>query len=86
MSKKQQVYMVVPPLFPKNHPYEMETFDGFECSYCHGNGWYAALGDRNERVKEPCPVCQGSGRIKAVVTIKWMADEKKKSHVLPRTD
>lgn len=75
MSKKQQALLIAPPLFPKEHPYEMETFLGFDCSYCHGNGWILALGERNETMTETCPVCKGSGRLKAVVTTKWMPDK-----------
>lgn len=75
MSKKQQSFLVTPPLFPKEHPYEMDTFYGLECSYCHGNGWVPQLGERNETVRGECPVCEGSGKLKAVVTTKWMPDK-----------
>ena len=45
MSKKQQTLLITPPLLSKEHPNEMETFTGFECSKCYGNGWIIALGD-----------------------------------------
>ena len=54
----------------------MEAFTGFECSNCHGSGWVLALGERNETVRNTCPVCGGSGRLKAEVTTKWMPDKK----------
>lgn len=76
MSKKQQSLLITPPLFPKEHPYEMNTFNDFDCTYCHGNGWFTALDEWNETVRKTCPVCEGSGRIKAVVTTKWMPDKR----------
>lgn len=76
MSRQQQALLITPPLFPKEHPYEMDTFFGFKCSYCHGNGWIPAIGERNECERKDCPVCKGSGRLKAVVTTKWMPDKK----------
>lgn len=42
MSKKQQTLLITPPLLSKEHPNEMETFTGFECSKCYGNGWIIA--------------------------------------------
>lgn len=76
MSKKQQALLVAPPLFPKEHPYEMDTFYGFKCTYCQGNGWIPALGERNDTTRDTCPVCKGSGRLKAIVTTKWIPDKK----------
>ena len=76
MSKKQQTLLITPPLLSKEHPNEMETFTGFECSKCYGNGWIIALGERNETVINACPICGGSGRLKAVVTTKWIPDKK----------
>ncbi|MDD3040918.1 hypothetical protein [Bacteroides sp.] len=76
MSKKIQVHEVYPPIFLKEHPYEQDTYYGLKCSQCHGNGWYPVLGERNESIREVCPVCQGSGKLKAVVTTKWMPDKK----------
>lgn len=54
----------------------MDNFYGFECSYCHGNGWIPTLGKQNECERKDCPVCEGSGRLKAVVTTKWIPDKK----------
>lgn len=75
MCKKQQTLLITPPLFPKVHSYEMETFHGIKCSYCHGNGWIPTLGDRNEPERDTCPVCKGNKNLKAVVTVKWLPDE-----------
>lgn len=76
MSKKQQTYLVTPPLFPKEMPLEREEFRDFPCSYCHGNGWFWKKDEQDGgRVKNPCPLCHGSKRMKAVLTVEWTADE-----------
>lgn len=75
MSKQEQILLITPPNLMKENPYEMKTFHGHVCSYCHGNGWTPVLGDRNERESKTCPICNGRKILKAVVTIKWMPDE-----------
>ncbi len=76
MSKQQPVLLISPPLFPKEHPTEQVVFGGVPCGYCHGNGWFWGIDElTHERVKEICPVCKGKKKLKAVVTINWLADE-----------
>lgn len=75
MSKKYPMLLINPPLFPKEHPTEREEFNGITCSHCHGNGWFWGRDDFNERVKVTCPVCKGNKKLKAVVTVQWVADE-----------
>lgn len=77
MSKKRQILEIVPPLFPKDQPVERMEFGGIKCTYCHGNGWFWAENRLGERYKEPCPVCRGAARMKAVVTVEWKADKMK---------
>lgn len=44
--------------------------NGHSCRYCHGNGFF--WGEQlRERVKKNCPVCNGSGKLDAVITIEW---------------
>lgn len=47
---------------------------GHKCSYCHGNGWFWRE-DLHERMKADCPVCNGSGKLDAVITIEWRASK-----------
>ena len=51
---------------------------GHECPECNGNGYHwvddpdpAAHGC----VKEPCSICNGSGKVAAFVTVHWQASE-----------
>lgn len=75
MSKSINAYLITPPLFPKESPVEREEYRGIKCSYCHGNGWFWKVDEVGERVKDPCPFCHGSKRMKAVLTLEWTADE-----------
>lgn len=78
MSKKQPVLLITPPLFPAENPTEQEEFGGIPCAYCHGNGWFLGM-EKNSRdsIRKECPVCKGHKKLKAVVTINWIADESK---------
>lgn len=75
MSKQQPVLFIQPPLFPKEQPVERVEFGGIPCTYCHGNGWFWGTDEYRERIKCDCPVCKGNKRLKAVVTVNWMADD-----------
>lgn len=50
------------------------------CGYCHGSGWFWG-GDR-EPVKTPCPDCNGSGEVRAIVTVEWEAMEREMTELL----
>ena len=41
------------------------------CNRCQGNGFFWSHNSYNEPVKEPCPMCGGTGVLDAVVTIEW---------------
>ena len=78
MSKQQPTLLISPPLFPKEHPVEQTVFGGVPCGYCHGNGWVWGMDElTRESVKVQCPVCEGHKKLKAVVTINWVADKDK---------
>lgn len=74
MSKNRQVITVSPPLFLKENGRKEQMFSkGHVCSHCHGNGWFWRLpDDERESVKSPCPICNGSGKLDAVITIEWV--------------
>jgi len=71
MSKNKQFISVTPPMF-LNEGGQKESLlsRGHKCSYCHGNGWFWGE-ERRESVKVDCPVCKGSGKLDAVITIEW---------------
>lgn len=39
------------------------------CPYCNGRGWFHT--NQQEPETEPCPDCQGTGEVIALVTIGW---------------
>lgn len=71
MSKNKQFISVTPPMFlNEGGGIESLTSPGHKCSYCHGNGcsWRE---EERETVKIDCPVCKGSGKLDAIITIEW---------------
>ena len=50
---------------------------GHSCPYCQGNGFHWQEDEYQERHKKECPICKGSGRLNAVVTIEWKEGESK---------
>lgn len=51
---------------------------GHKCPYCQGNGYFWQEDDWDERYKKECPICKGSGKLDAVITIEWKADGRDK--------
>ncbi len=41
------------------------------CSYCRGAGSFA--GDNPQGERETCPDCGGSGKVRALVSVTWVA-------------
>lgn len=81
MSVKQQVLLLRPPLFPSEFYIEQFVIPEITCGHCHGNGWFWGTDERMESVKRDCPVCKGTGMLKAVVTISWEPDVKRISTI-----
>ncbi len=49
---------------------EIIISNGHLCGYCRGNGFFWDEQQR-DRVKKDCPVCNGRGKLDAVITIEW---------------
>ncbi len=78
MSKERRMIEIAPGrMGPGGRMTEMIESRGHKCPYCQGNGYLWQEDERWERYKMPCPVCHGSGRLDAVVTIEWKASEEK---------
>ena len=50
---------------------EKKIVEGLRCNYCWGNGWFWNTDEYGEDFKDPCPMCGGSGKVNAEITIKW---------------
>ena len=74
MSSKNQLMFLEPPLYGGLEEHIVSR--GHRCLYCYGEGGFAGDTRLGERWK-PCPVCKGSGKMDAEVTIKWKANEGK---------
>ncbi len=71
MSVKNTIIKIIPPaLMGVGNMKEVITSNGHSCRYCHGNGFFWGEQQR-ECVKKNCPVCNGSGKLDAVITIEW---------------
>ena len=71
MSVKRDMIIVTPSeTVGAGHMEETFASAGHRCGYCHGNGFF--WGEEGcEPVKTDCPVCRGSGKLDAVITIEW---------------
>lgn len=47
---------------------------GYDCPECYGNGYHWAEKGKDS-IKEACHVCNGTGKVDAVVTVHWQASE-----------
>lgn len=67
MSVKDDIIKIIPPAFIRDgNMKETIHSNGHSCGYCHGNGFF--LGEQlREYVKKNCPVCNGSGKLDAVI-------------------
>ena len=64
MSSKHRMIWLTPPVYGSKE--ERIESRGYTCEYCHGQGGF--LKDSEGKI---CPVCEGSGKMDAEVTIKW---------------
>ena len=76
MSAKSDIIKITPSEFVGvGNMEETITSNGHLCGYCHGNGFF--WGEQlREYVKKNCPVCNGSGKLDAVITIEWKPSKK----------
>lgn len=80
MSVKKQII----ELRPSSYFFEKEEFEvkGFVCPKCHGSGDFVDIVGRNDIHVNPCGFCDGSGYVKAQVTVLWKSDIDIKSKIV----
>lgn len=74
MSKQIKLVELVSPNYKQGK--ELVVSKGHTCGYCHGNGWFWGIDEFRDRVKNTCPLCEGSGMLDAIVTIEWKPSNK----------
>jgi len=69
MSKTRQILDLSSPTIKTRH----ERIIGFvqQCNYCCGNGWFWGLDEYHETIKAPCPICEGTGKVRPEITVEW---------------
>ena len=74
MSKERRMIEIAPGyMTPGGRMEEHFLSRSHVCSYCQGNGYHWQENCYRERYKQGCPVCKGSGRLDAVISIQWRA-------------
>jgi hypothetical protein len=77
MSKERRIIEIEPGrMTPGGRMTDHIESRGHQCPYCQGNGYHWQEDDWQERDKQECLICKGSGRLDAVVTIEWKAGER----------
>ena len=77
MSKERRIVEIEPGrMSPGGRMMERIESRGHRCPYCQGNGYLWQEDEWQERYKKECPICKGSGRLNAVITIEWKAERK----------
>lgn len=58
------------------YAYHKETFHfgGYQCPRCGGRGGHREQVGHDEWKSEECGYCQGTGKVKAIVEVKWTPD------------
>ena len=81
MSKKNEILIIEPGQYYGCIHDERYTSVGHNCSYCHGNGYFIPTQIGHDEYEDnPCPVCGGTGRLKAEITIHWVPDSKEQTN------
>lgn len=53
---------------------ETRYASGFTCPRCSGQGGFRDTTGHGERTFIPCDLCDGTGKVRAVITVEWEAD------------
>lgn len=72
MSDLKHVLDIMPPV--DNRSVEKKAVRNVECPSCHGTGGFKDGRSHNDEHYTECSQCDGTGKVKAVITIEWTPD------------
>ena len=72
MSVQKYIIEIEPPKYQEVS--ERKTCRNFICPVCNGRGGFTEQIGKDDYKTTTCDYCDGTGRVKAEVTIKWGAD------------
>lgn len=72
MSKQQHIISVTPPEYQQIR--ENMVFSNYTCPACDGKCTFSEQIGRDEWKTTTCDYCEGTGKVKAEVEIKWQPD------------
>lgn len=76
MSKELRIIEIKPGrLSPGGRMTEVIECKYFKCPYCQGNGYHWQEDRYQEPYKKDCIICDGSGKLDAVINIVWKASK-----------
>lgn len=70
MSEINTYIKVSVPKYPLNSPPERFVIEK-RCTYCNCRGYFLDDSKSIEPIRSDCPLCKGSGKLKAEVEITW---------------
>lgn len=69
MSHECSMIIVSAPHLKTSH--EELRVRGLKCGYCQGNGHFWGEDKYGQYIQTPCPICKGSGKVDAEITIDY---------------
>ena len=72
MSECKHIIEITPPKYQEIS--ERKIFRGYKCPVCGGRGGFSEQVGHDEYKTTTCDYCDGTGRVKAEVEIRWRAD------------
>lgn len=76
MSKERRIIEIAPGrMSPGGRMVGRIESRGHICPYCQGNGYHWQEDNWQERYKLKCPICEGSGKLDAVINVEWKASK-----------
>jgi len=72
MSKQHHIVDIVPPEY--GDAIETMVFSNFTCPVCHGTKQFLDQTGRNEYQRRTCIFCDGTGKVKAKISVAWSPD------------
>lgn len=72
MSTPKYIIEVTPPKYEQVR--ETMEFRNYTCPACNGRGGFTEEVGHDQYQTKTCNYCEGTGKVKAEVTIKWRAD------------
>lgn len=72
MSTQKYIIEIEPPTYQQVR--ETMEFRNYRCPVCNGQGGFTEEVSHDHYQTKNCDYCEGTGKVKAEVTVNWRAD------------